>query len=899
MRHLRHNLAKYAAFAAPMRRAAGKARCLLLFERFWRHFTPLFLLLLLFVTSCWLKLFAVAPPFVHALLLLVFAVAFGAALWFLCRLPWPRPAEITARLERDNALLYDQLGLDAELLAGAPPPAQALWREHKKRMRIAPGRLKLRPPRPNIPAYDRFGSRSFVFLLFAVAFCFQSGGRGGRLADALYFGPRQPLLLRLDAWVSPPDYTGRPPLYLLSGGDSPPDTAAAARRNSGAVPVAVPQGSLLTVRLNDNGRGLAALSCAGPGGKSRLKAQPQGAASVYQLRLEQSVKCRLTAPAPLPAVNWAFTVEPDQAPAIAWLKPPERALNGVLKLNYRIDDDYGASKAWLEIKPADEQALRAASPYFARLTAPPVISRYRGGSFIAWQGVAPDPAAAKPAPEPLSPLPQIRLNLPRPLPLDKSGRRGGEAATEADLTGNPWAGAFVTMRLVAEDSAGQRASSAPVMLVLPQKTFVNPLSRALIEQRRLLTADAQAAPQVLAMLEALLLWPEKTIADKGSALALYSLRARLRALIEPLPGQPVPAAAERRQRLADIAAYMWAIAEGIDGGRLAEAERRLALAAQALREALRNGASPAEITRLMQDLRRAMQAYVAMLAERGTAAGDNKAPKLGENALEKRLKALEEAARQGKRGQSEELLSEFEDLMKNLQVTQGGQGSDTMGGPSSKQGQMQQQMDKLSDIMRRQQQLLDDTHKSREQGWREAPGAAAPERERQSRDLQQRQEELQRDMQALQQGLEKQGLAAKEALGQAEQKMAESGAALGQNNAPGAEENQAQALQALRDGAQNIMGQMREALKKADAAQQAQQKGPAGGQGQEQAGPPDGAQDPLGRPPGSGQTGQGDFMPPEEAQQRARHILEEIRKKLGKLTPQQEKDYLERLLNFE
>ena len=50
------------------------------------------------------------------------------------------------------------------------------------------------------------------------------------------------------------------------------------------------------------------------------------------------------------------------------------------------------------------------------------------------------------------------------------------------------------MTLEAEDDRGQTGRSAPKTLVLPGRPFANPLSRAIIEQRRNLALDANAAP---------------------------------------------------------------------------------------------------------------------------------------------------------------------------------------------------------------------------------------------------------------------------------------------------------------------------------------------------------------------------------------------------------------------
>lgn len=913
MRRFRRGFAKISAFAgfaaaAYHRRALYSAWAIVLFERFWRRFTPFLLLLLSFAACCWLNIFIWLPLVLHALLLAVFAAAFAASLALLYFLPWPRGAEARARLERDNQLGSGRLSLDSQKPAGnIAPETAALWRAHQQRMQVPLDSLALRPPRPNLPLYDRHGLRAAVFLIFAVAFCFRLGGSGGRLGDAFYFGGgRLDAPLRIDAWINPPDYSGRPPVYLLSArgfddsGALPPALAA---------PINLPQGSVLMLRVGDSGRGLARLACASAAGAMRPQRQKEGENSFYQLRLMQSAACALSAPGL--KRSWQLAIAPDKAPIISWAAPPERALNGVLKLHYRIYDDYGIKKAWAEIAPALANAPDSLPyPYFARLTAAQAL-------------------AAPPKTEQLAPPPQISLNLPRLLP-DKSGAwRGGAAETEADLSKNPWAGAAVIIRLGALDAAGHKAFSAPLPLVLPQKIFINPLSRALIEQRRLLTENTAAEPQIADMLQALLLWPEKTIADKGAALALYSLQARLKLpLPEAAAGEPAAGKTARARRLGDIADYMWAIAEGLDSGKLAEAEKRLRQAGQALRDALRNGAGAAEIARLMQNLREAMEDYIAMLAERGQIQDDNapKPPMLGEGDLEKKLKALEEAAKQGNRGLGEQLLSEFETLMKNLQVMQGGQGKSINGGKNSKQSQMQQQLDSLSDIMRRQQQLLDDTHKLREQMLRQQDGQESQsggkggqkgkggeqsgqnqggERGENSdalrQALPQRQSALQQDLRNLQKQLEEQGLAPKGGLQGAERQMGGSAEALRQGDAGAAQENQAQALQALRDGAQGLMEQMRAALAAAEAARQKEANGQSGGQPQAEAGGGKG-QDPLGRPAGSGQNsqdGQGAFAPPEDAVRRARRILEEIRKKLGNLTPQQEKDYLERLLNFE
>ena len=100
----------------------------------------------------------------------------------------------------------------------------------------------------------------------------------------------------------------------------------------------------------------------------------------------------------------------------------------------------------------------------------------------------------------------------------------------------------------------------------------------------------------------------------------------------------------------------------------------------------------------------------------------------------------------------------------------------------------------------------------------------------------------------------------------------------------------ADAMEALRQGAQDLMDQMRQAMGQEGGGQQ-----PGGTRG-----PND--RDPLGRPRATEgpDFGQSTKVPDEIDIQRAREILEAIRKRLGDaLSPELERSYLERLLRFE
>ena len=83
-----------------------------------------------------------------------------------------------------------------------------------------------------------------------------------------------------------------------------------------------------------------------------------------------------------------------------------------------------------------------------------------------------------------------------PLVLPNARTRSGVGQTVKDLTEHPYAGADVTLTLRAKDEAGNEGTSAPFDLRMPERLFVKPLARALIEQRRGLALDANKQEDV-------------------------------------------------------------------------------------------------------------------------------------------------------------------------------------------------------------------------------------------------------------------------------------------------------------------------------------------------------------------------------------------------------------------
>ena len=132
----------------------------------------------------------------------------------------------------------------------------------------------------------------------------------------------------------------------------------------------------------------------------------------------------------------------------------------------------------------------------------------------------------------------------------------------------------MTMTLSALSVSGRTGTSAPIEVTLPQRTFHNPLARALVEQRRELILDPDHAPKrVDGGADRTQVAPELFDTAASVYLGLKQARSSL-------------AAAHTRRRSPRRRRVLWAMAQQIEDGDASQAERDLRAAEKALREAL-------------------------------------------------------------------------------------------------------------------------------------------------------------------------------------------------------------------------------------------------------------------------------------------------------------------------
>ncbi|OPY99632.1 chemotaxis protein [Bradyrhizobium sacchari] len=537
--------------------ALDRAVYAIAWERAWPNFARLLTVIGLFLVVSWAGLWLALPFLARAIGLIIFAGIAIAALLPLIRFRWPSREEALSRLDRGSGIRHRPATTLTDTLTSQDPIAKALWRAQRERTLASLKRIRAGLPRPRLALHDPWALRALVMVMLVATFFAAGDERAMRLGAAFdWNGVLAPANIRVDAWVTPPLYTGKPPIILSAA-----NREAAALPASG--PLAVPAGSTLIVR--SSGGNLDVVVSGGLKEVAPTEATPKGTNEKH-FAITGDGTAHVRAPSGQP--QWAFAATPDRAPTIALAKDPERQARGGLQLSYKIEDDYGVTGAQAQI------GLRAAD---------------------AKDGSKDDARAAA---RPLFQPPQFPLVLPN------ARTRNGVGQTVKDLSEDPYAGADVTLTLTAKDEAGNEAKSEPFNMRLPERLFTNSLARALIEQRRILALDANKNSDVYAALDALMIAPELFTPDAGCYLGLRSLALQLEA-------------ARTDDALREVVASMWAFAVTIeDDGVAGSVNAALRSAQDALKRALERGASEDELKVLTQKLREAMAGKVRDLARR-------------------------------------------------------------------------------------------------------------------------------------------------------------------------------------------------------------------------------------------------------------------------------------------
>lgn len=782
------------------------------------------------------------------------ALVIALVVWFLARGIWSlRLAGWHAAAERFDRATPGrpiQTLTDKVAIGDGDPASQHVWQAHLAR--VAQAARTARPVAPDLQLsrFDRFGLRYVAAIFVVMAVLFGTGFRSetsllpGTGGQALATGPAW------EGWADPPSYTGLPSLYL----------------NEISAGLSLPQGARLTLRLYAGDERLSVTETV-----SDAPAPAPSSDPIQEITVHRSGALVVDGPS---GQRWDIAMAVDMAPSIEVEGPLSRVGAGEMRLPFHASDDF---------------AVIAGRAAFA-LDLARVDRRY---------GLAV-------APEPLD-------GLEVPLPLTLTGNRADFTEVLAeDFSQHPWANLPVALTLHARDDLNQIGQSAPYAMILPGRRFFNPTAAAVIEMRRDLLWSRENAARVGQILRAISHRPDGFMTNQDAFLQLGTATARL------LGGLQTEVTPELRD---EVSGMLWDAALLFEEGSLADAEARLRRAQEAVQEAIRRGASEDEIARLIQELREAMDDYIRQRAEQAERDGTDQSPpnpdaeQIGEDQIQDLLAEIERLMNEGRMDEAQALLDQLMQMLENMQVREG----DGAGEPSPGA----QAMDQLQDTLRDQQELSDESFRDMQQGGPQQdaePGQGQQNEQGQSeraqgegeqgqsqsgqgggdspdaQSLAQRQQALRGQVQEQRQNMPgvgtPEGDSARRNLERAEGAMDRAADALERGDLGDALDRQSEAIDALRDGMQDL-GEM--------MAQDQDRNGAQGQNGQRAEGrDPQGQSDPLGREAGNrGRLGTEDgLLNGEDSQARARELLDEIRRRSAQQRrPEAERDYLRRLLD--
>lgn len=813
------------------------ARLSLAWESLWPALWPAVGIGGVFLALALFDFFPHMPGWLHVLLLAAFAIFFFRALTKAIRnFSWPAQHAGRRRIEQASGLDHRPLTAvnDSQATGTNDRDAAALWQAHQARMAGLSRNLRAGIPEPGLARRDPWALRLALAIILVVAGIAGSSDPLQRLSRAVMPSLQSDATaqkMAMDLWITPPSYTGLPPLFPMrlarqAAAEKTSREAALApddgdKEAAGAAPslpvIQVPAGSILTAQVQ---------------GKGELPALALGAATTPFAKIDQSysrVVQKIDKGGKLAIVAgertlgaWQIAIIPDMKPAIAFANPPTGTPQATFRISYTASDDYGITKAQAEIRRT-----------------------YERGEVVGKE--------------------VHRIDLPLP---SRAARSVNETAF-FDLAPHKWAGQPVMVELIATDGLKQSGKSEPIRLVLPERVFTHPVARAIIEERKKLANQPERRRSVMQGLSEIASEPQAFGHDSVVYLALATARSRLiydssHDSVDPLLG------------------LLWDTALRLEDGKLSLAERELRRIQQALMKALAEGASDAELERLMRQLQQAISNYMQALAEQlrrnpnrqqQAVEFDPRTMRLIQGSdIARMLDQIRKLMQSGARQAAREMLARLQRMLEGMRSMQVMRQRGTGGRNGST-------LRKLQDLIRRQQQLMEQTFRSARPGAGQQgrmPGAGD------QRALQ----NLLRQLRGMMPGA-KPGQGPGQALDRANQAMERAIRSLEGRRPGDAVGAQGQALDQLRRAGRGMLQQMMERF----ARQSGNRPNQRGNRNQPR-------RDPLGRETMGDEVETGGVkIPNESAMQRAREILDELRRRSGQINRRQiELDYINRLL---
>lgn len=597
----------------------------------------------------------------------------------------PRQSAARRRVETDSGQAHRPI----DTLHDTPALSENLWPTHYKAAREQAENLKPSKLRPTLSPIDPYFARFAMPVVLGLALMVGFGDNGERLRRAFlpyWTAGINPNDVTYDAWVDPPEYTGRPPVYF---------------KNSRMA--AIPEGSELVARIS-GAKTPPRLKLFSKGRSRYLKLKQLGPES-YEARAILTDNARASWRIGAASKDWNLKVLPDNPPVVSFVETPEADKRDRLGFVYDFKDDYGVEKLELEMTLLTDDPDEAGLPKYVRITLP-----------------------------------------------SRSVRQADRTAAQLDLTKHAWAGRKVTGRLIAFDGLGQRSKSETAWFSIPDKIFIEPLAKAIAEQRSLVMAGdgpyAELEPltrkewpdqpyfdtyeprermdrapaqiqRAAVLIDTITIEPEDIYKDPAIYMGLKNVLGRLRY-------------AREQDDLSGIPEDLWSIAIRAEFGLLGTALEDMREAEQALNEGMARRAPQREIDTLFSRYNEAVERYTEFLRQQALENGDmadNEGGGGGEGGrnvdeIEELLKAIEEANRVGDTEGARRALKQLAELLENMKIelAKGGGGSGEGMGEGAMSEEMKESLEELADLLGEQRELKDETEQAENEAEQEGEG---------------------------------------------------------------------------------------------------------------------------------------------------------------------------------
>ena len=673
-----------------------RARLRLFWERYAPALATAALALLLFLAGAYVGLWQrIGDPW--RLIALIFALYFILRGVISARkLRAPTLSQAARRVEHDSGIahrpletLRDKAVLNAREKNGTE--GADIWDSHTERARQSLAQIGPAKSRPTLAPMDKYFLRFIAPLALLLAVFVGFGDNGERLRRALsptWQSALNPAKVTFDAWVDPPDYTGRPPVYF-----------------KGKQTVDIPAGSELVARIQ-GAKDAPRLKLKGAGllGRKYLKLKRLGPDS-FEARTILTEDVTASWRVGTKRREWKLVVREDRAPQVKWQAPPRADKRDRLSFSYGLKDDYGVVKLELHMRLLEADNSAQDQEQTSKTVTVPLAG--------------------------------------------KSVRETKATDTVIDLTKHIWAGRKVSGHLVAIDGHGLSSHSSTAYFTIPDKIFIEPLAKAVAEHRTLIMAGLSGgqtyAPYPRRTRKQ---WQDLPRFDdwetnqklgrapaqiKRAAALIYALTDAPSGLYEDpavYMGLKNVLSTLRHSRAIDalspLPERLWAIAIRAEFGQIGTALEEMREAESNLNEGIARHAPTREIDVLFERYDAAVARYIKELTEEAMKnMADNEGGEGGggrnTDQIKELLKAIEEANRIGDTEGARIALKKLAQLLENMKIkmTKGGKG-DGNGPTSGMSEEMKESLEDLADLLGEERELKDETEQAQNEAEAEA-----------------------------------------------------------------------------------------------------------------------------------------------------------------------------------